>query len=352
MPPETSIPPRGENPFLFQELEQEGIPPDQSQSSEVHISDGLGTRDFELPPPHGFIPLTVSAEPSLPLGDDLSTSLGNIPLGASVPVKFSILNRSQDSRRARWSAISSSGGGMKDSIPLNLNGGEAREMRFDWKPTQPGTATLKISVDEGIKTHHELLWHTFVTTDSPTTPSPDQSASQPVVSSESVAESSNQTVPREAPKNSRIIPPLDQLSWKFRTSWFRKPALIITCEAKQGEDSQFQIKEQLLRMLGSYDAADKSGGTGISPFKLEFTSLEATREKRDGDLEVMRLKLLSPGWHLLLVSRISADGSIDAQSQLKILIPQSHSWRSLWRFPVGFLIILLLLAFLKYQRDS
>jgi hypothetical protein len=72
--------------------------------------------------------------------------------------------------------------------------------------------------------------------------------------------------------------------------------------------------------------------------------VEFTREKNEGDQEVVRLTKLQPGFHLLILSRISKEGRLEEQSQLQIQILPKPSWWSLVRIPLGALVILLLVA--------
>jgi hypothetical protein len=353
MPREMSIPPHGENSFLFREVEQEEGNPPSAQSSEVEISDGLGSRTFELPPTQGFIPLTVTEEP-VNTGTNPGV-LGTIGSGSSMSVKFSLINRSENSRNATWIASSSSGGGMPAGVSIELKGGESREMQFDWKPREPGEATLKISVDEGTKTHHELLWKAMVSPSTNDAPSPSTPGDPSVALASESHDPMDQGATSEsatAATNAKSITPLGEVSWVRKTSWSGKTSIILKWSAGKGDDPQYSIEEQIMRMTGNQDGDEANPALpGIPAFTIEFHPVNFRREKREGNTEVMRLPGLSAGWHLLVVSRLSKDGSTEAQSKVQVFVPQKRSWWSRWRLPTGCTMILLLIVFLWRQRQ-
>lgn len=336
IPSVTELPPHAEKEFSFQQAESDEntfVP----HSSEIQISDGLSTRHFELPPVQGFIPLTVTP-PS-------STNLGTVSLGTSLAANFSILNRSEMGKNIHWTAVSTSGGGMSSEASLMLAGGEFKELHYEWLPTLPGEATLKITIKEGTKTTHELLWKASVT--------PDFSAAQASSSTPPEAtqneEENNQPLSVPAIRNGTPLTPVDGLSWKEKSTWNGKPYLEIRWTENDKNGSPIKIEKQVMR------PKEKSLNKGIGlvefPFEVLSVPLEVSSSRRTGTEEVREIQNLPSGWHLLVLTRVSKEGILEAQSQLQVFIPQQKPWWSFLKIPAALFFLLLLATFLWKQRN-
>ena len=336
IPSVTELPPHAEKEFSFQQAEYDENT-FVSHSSEIQISDGLSTRLFELPPVQGFIPLTVTASPS--------TNLGTVSLGTSLAVNISILNRSEMGKNIQWTAVSTSGGGMPSEASLMLTGGESKELHYEWLPTLPGEATLKITVKEGTKTTHELLWKASVTPDSsvaqasPSTP-PEATQSE---------EENNQPSSVPAIRNGTPLAPVDGLSWKEKSAWNGKPYIELRWTGNDENASLMKLEKQVMRPKSK--SSNKEIGLVEFPFEILSMPLEVSSSRRTGTEEVREIQDLPAGWHLLVITRVSKEGTIEAQSQIQVFIPQQKPWWSFLKIPAVLLLLLVLATFLWKQRN-
>ena len=336
MPPRMELPPHDGKEVFFQQAEHDDETPAASYSSQIHISDGISTEDIELPPVQGFIPLSVTATQP--------TNFGIVPLGDSLPVNFSIQNRSEMSKSTHWTAISSSGGGMPFETSLLVKGGETKNMHYDWKPALPGEATLKISVKEGTKTTHDLLWQASVKAvySNPTpNPSPPPEATQ---SEEAVVQSVPAFSFRTAP-----VSLIDDLSWNEKTYWNGKNGLEIHWQQNEGSGSRMKIEKRVMHPKGN--ASDETGVSAESPFVVESIPLEFSSLRERGSEKIGEIGNIAPGFHLLTLSKISKDGVLIAQSQIQVFIHPQKSWWSRLKMPTVLLVLFLLSIFLWKQRS-
>jgi hypothetical protein len=336
MPPRMELPPNAEKEVFFQQAEHEDETPGTNFSSQIRISDGISTEDLELPPVQGFIPLSVTATQP--------TNFGIVPLGDSLPVNFSIQNRSEMSKSTHWTAISSSGGGMPFETSLLVKGGETKNMHYDWKPALPGEATLKISVKEGTKTTHDLLWQASVKAvySNPTpNPSPPPEATQ---SEEAVVQSVPAFSFRTAP-----VSLIDDLSWNEKTYWNGKNGLEIHWQQNEGSGSRMKIEKRVMHPKGN--ASDETGVSAESPFVVESIPLEFSSLRERGSEKIGEIGNIAPGFHLLTLSKISKDGVLIAQSQIQVFIHPQKSWWSRLKMPTVLLVLFLLSIFLWKQRS-
>jgi hypothetical protein len=343
MPSETLLSPHREKTFFFQQAETDGSTNAASLASKVHFSDGLSLRSLELPPPQGFIPLTLRR--------DGSPTLGNIPIGSSLPVVISLLNRSEMLKTVHWQALSSSGGGMNTSRVLELKGGEAQEIRYLWRPTIPGEATLNVTLDEGRKTHHEFLWQAMVTTSSHATSATlSESVDSEQKPSNGIAGEAPPQITSEAIK---AIPPLEGISAERKVTWYGRSYLLLKYNFTQESTSHVTLEEKKFFPPEGFgvNSPKKANETANIPhIQVENVTVEFQLTKKSSAQNVIKISTLAPGWHLLVISMISKEGMIEAQSQLQIAMPGKPSWWKLLRVPLGLLGIFLLGAFLWKQR--
>ena len=336
MPPRMELPPHDGKEVFFQQAEHDDETPAASYSSQIHISDGISTEDIELPPVQGFIPLSVTATQP--------TNFGIVPLGDSLPVNFSIQNRSEMSKSTHWTAISLAGGGMPFETSLLVKGGETKNMHYDWKPALPGEATLKISVKEGTKTTHDLLWQASVK-GVRSEATPNSSPTSEVTQSEDTGDQSATAFSfRTAPVSS-----IDDLSWNEKTYWNGKNGLEIHWQENEGSDSRMKIEKIVMHPKGN--SPDEAGHSVASPFVAESIPLKFSSLSEQGSEEIGEIGNIAPGFHLLTLSRISKEGVLVAQSQIQVLIHPQKSWWSRLKTPTGLLVLVLLGAFLWKQRS-
>jgi hypothetical protein len=240
---------------------------------------------------------------------------------------------------------------MISKTPLELKGGEAREVEFVWKPTQSGDATLKVSVDEGLKTHHELLWNTIVVSPLDSDANHQGSINE---SSESQDPSSESGGPvfTELPKNSPPPVPLEKLRWTSKKPWFGKPLILLSWQPAKDAGETYRIEEQVIQLLQSSNDQPSGGSPSIPPFNVVLLPVDDQQVKQDKDADSVKLDKLSAGWHLIVVSKISKDGTVAAQSKLQVFMPGTSSWWHRWRGLLGVCIALVLIFFLRKYREG
>jgi hypothetical protein len=338
VPPRTELPPHSEKDFTFQQAEHDEFS-QAAASSEIHLSDGYSSRTFELPPIQSFIPLTINPSST--------TNLGTLPLGATLPVTFTLQNRSEMDKNVQWIASSPAGGGMSKESSLTLKGGEVRELSYKWTPTLPGATSLQIMVKEGRSTTHDLAWSATVMPSQPATPhenmpSPEATPSQ---------EADTQTPSPANPQQVTQLAPIDGLSWKAKYSWSGRPMIELRWEAHDGDAERLQIAMQIMRMKTKADIENAPAAPAALPMKIETLPVEISSSRNDGTEAVRKIRGLTPGWHLLVLSRTAQDGALESRSAVQVFVPNPESWGSLLRIPVGVLILLLAGAFLWKLRN-
>ena len=343
MPPETILPPHAETQFSFEETElEEGVTP-APVASKFSVSDGLSTRFFELPPHRASIPLTVRATSPL--------SIGKVPVGVASSVSVSVFNRSQEKKTARWSYGSSHGGGSIASTPVEFNGGESKDIRFDWTPTLPGDAQLVFLLEEGVRIRHEISFTATVVPDGSqdrvSESGPDLSMAGPPAED---APKQNEVPSTTATREVTVLPPVQGGSWSIKQSLFGIRVLLQWDDCGDA-GSRFMVEERVVRIHDMNRTAQGGraffGGVPctVESMPLDFKNLGNRNGKMVADLQK-----LHPGWHSLLLSELTSGGVMKAQSPLKLFVPPAPSFWSTWGTLLGVLSIILLLLFLRALR--
>jgi hypothetical protein len=340
LPAETLIPAGSHQSFSAQQLEDEERTNAVSTTSGIRITDGLSSSTVELPPSRRFIPLTVK-----PL---TSPSLGSLPIGGSIRVSFSLTNRSDLPKKATWKISSASGGGMDHEEEVNLPGGEAKDLHHDWKPSLPGEAELKLVVEEGRKTRHELLWNATIARGVPPDPGTQTREGEPPPPEMAGRESIPLNQASASPQDGTPLPPVDDAHWGVSSPWLGRPTAFLKWKAKVDDALRMSVEEVVLVPEGKNSAFSQSGTppavtNAVIPVK-------AVPLSKEGEMTVMVLPDLSPGWHLILLSRTTPEGNPEAQSRLQMIIPPKPSWWSLVKMPISIIAILLLIFLLRRLR--
>lgn len=348
MPPETLIPPKGEKVISFSQVEtvegEDQVPP-STNSSIVHISDGLSFADTELPTPRRFIPLTVqSVSPE---------SLGTTPLGMPIPVLYRLQNRSDIPKTVRLTMVSQSGGGVGTQVQT-FRPGEVKEISFNWTPSIPGNALLKLNVDEGTKTQHELQWWAQV--NASRSSSGPTGATLPV---EVPVSATNDETRKEDPVlidanpvEAKRIPEIEQLGYRLKNPWFGKPTMILEWKESSVPPSRVTLDEMLL-IPDENTETDKSTAPGPALPAVKLMAVPVINFKwiQKTDHGAISMPQLSSGWHLISLSLYQTDSSVPvASSQIQVHISPKQSWWGRWKIPIGLLSAVLLLLFLRAQR--
>lgn len=350
MPAEIQIPAHGEKSVLFQPT-----PPDAGQSaalrgSMVRISDGLSMKEIRLPAPPRFVPVAV--EPLSPTG------IGTITLGSPASVCFRVRNDSESPKQVRWSASSASGGGGTQA-QLELKGGEAKEVKYEWRPSRPGSALLKVQLEDAGELR-EILWNASVAEpllESRTWPLPTQLA--PVKNLQEQVDPAKQAALIVAPgafqqtaagSNLKPLPPVEAGESGIRTNFFGGTTPYIKWDLQDGRLSNVLL-ERMTTLLPTIEEVKKAiqKTQEFPEIRYRYDPLVGFHHKKEGDHEILLLPKLPFGSHALTLTLLDGDGQPRARSDFEIGVPFKPSFWSTWRIPLGVLGILLLLSLLRYR---
>jgi hypothetical protein len=291
----------------------------------VQISAGLSIREIELPPVDPFIPITVRSV--------TESSLSRIQLGSSVSIAFCLMNRSPYPKHASWRAISHSGGGMDKSESADLGAGETREIRFDWKPSLPGKATLQVHVQEGVRVSGEMSWQATVTSGQGgvglTVPSmlhesPPSASTAPEVTPLEVEPKRRE--PRE------LFPQLEGLQWAIGQALWGQPFLHIEGAGGVRKPDRIRVEERRLILPKGWEPKSNPPLNSSAWPEIQSTNVPVLYEWRPigTDRFSVAVRGLESGCHELIITQEGASGDPVAQSSLQVVIPPPASgWRGL-----------------------
>lgn len=325
LPSEVTLPADESRIIAFQEPEIDELNATEKNTlytnTEVKVTDGLSEYVLELPPLVRFVPAVVQAV--------TPPALGTLPLGATVQLTFSLINRSEFPKKVNWRVTSPSGGGSDTVSSVKLKGGESREITYGWKPSLPGDALIIAAVTEGRSTRHELVWKAVVKHSSGGGLYPIEDRKK-----ESIAE-----MPQDANVTSRVgvssnappIPPMTGAECQVVNSWSGGASVLMKWDSEGRSSSRFRVLERELLLLGSPEIKKDVHGSPLYPeSKLIEKPITVDSPTRESGRDVVTIRKLAPGWHELLISRLNSDGSIDAQSHFRIRIPgRNPSWKKL-----------------------
>jgi len=347
LPSETSLPPHESRRLIFQQSDEGGGTKNSiASNAAVHLSDGLSDREISLPPLIRFTPIVLySVTPS---------DLGRIPIGGTAQVSFTLINRSEYPKHLTWQITSQSGGGADEPEVVDLNGGESREIRYDWKPSLPGDSVIRLTVSEGkslkqVKsTGPELLWKATVLPSAPSTTSSD--ANQRVKEGQEAPLDEPQV---SAPIDAKVIsvPQVSGGSSVVLSSWMGTPSVILRWDATEVDPSCFKVEEEQLILMEPIAIHNQDQGVFQPPKTKEaIIPYDVSLAKKRGNQLVLKLPRLSPGWHHLVLSQFSKDVGLAARSQFQIQVPQRSSWWTLLKMPLCVVLISALFLLLRDLR--
>jgi len=345
LPVETTIPPHDSRRLAFQQSDEgEDSSKNTASNALVHLSDGLSDRVIEMPPLIRFTPVVVQTV--------TPTALGKIPIGETEQIAFTLINRSEYPKHLLWKAVSPSGGSSDVAESVDLKGGEIREIRYDWKPSLPGEAVLTISVQEGHSTRHELGWKASVLES-------DKMAST-MVPNETPEASGTEAPSENSPQPSLVapnkvipIPPVTGAGYEVKRPWMRAPVIILKWEHQGRDPSRFKLEEHSLVLLSPLTFPKDDHGAFQPPqSKTVETPIDTATATRGETQEVLKLRRLPPGWHHLVLSQFTKEGSLEAQSQFQIQMPAKLSQWQRIKIPFGVLVITFLLFYLRKIRGG
>ncbi len=340
LPSETSLPPHESRRLIFQQSDENGGTKNSIASNAVvHLSDGLSDREISLPPLMRFTPIVLHAV--------TPSDLGRIPIGGTTQVSFSLINRSEYPKHVTWQITSQSGGGADEPEVVDLNGGESREIRYDWKPSLPGDAVIRLTVSEGksvksVKsirsTEQALVWKATVLPSTGTSTSRSSHGNQGVMEGQELPVEQCQD-PTLTGAKVTPIPPVSGGSSVVLTSWLGTPTLLLQWDATEVDPSCFKVEENQLELMEPITIHNQALGVQPPKTKEVIIPYDVSLTKKQGNRQVLKLPGLSPGWHHLVLSQFHKDGGLAARSQFQIRVPEKSSWWSLLRMPLGIVLI-------------
>ena len=337
-PKDTLLLPGEEKVFSPTQADDEEAKNHSSAASVIRVSDGLSSRNMDLPPPRRFVPLIVR-EISDPC-------LGRIPLGVSVPVSFSLMNRSDHPKSFVWRSSSPAGGGTNSISPIELSGGESRDIQFFWQPSLAGEATLNVQIDEGETVHHDLKWKATVVTTTHIESGNDSTQSM----EDGSLEAPQSTVTLPLPSGPPILL-LDGVSWTVWKPWFGRDVVLLSWEKGKEEPTRIVVTEKgMVQRKETPAKIHTSEPAAVPSFEVVLFPLATGKVKKQGDREMVDVYGLRPGWHLVSITKLSDKGTPLASSQVTIFIPTPPPWWAIFKIPVAGLLIVVLLLFLKRLR--
>lgn len=353
MPKETLIEAHGGKIVTFQQLESAELgevpeiagrvsEPVTDHSPTVLVTDGLSSKEIQLPPPRRFVPLMVQGITPEKLPD--------ASIGSPVPVAFRLHNRTEFPKLVHWSAVSQSGGGTSTNNALELRPGEMREVSFDWSPSLPGDAVLKVIVDEAARLPHELLWKAHILASSPSVSNASGVALAAAPAPE-VAQEAEPAAPLVSTEG-KLIPAVEDVAWSIQSSWSGKHSVVLEWKDQEKVSPRVVLDEMCLVRSEEADAPQPTDESSKLPaVKLEAIPLSGYRQSKRKDHQRIIISTLSPGWHLLTLSLFAEGDSVPvSSSQLQVKVPAKVPWWSRWKVPMGISAIFLLLLFLRNQR--
>lgn len=309
----------------------------------ITFRDGLSTRSLRLPISLGTPPIMVHAvSPAF---------LGTFPRGESIPVRFSVGNRSQTEKRLEWSLLSPRREGA-GGFHLGLAGGESREVVYNWNPDLPGNQLLRIEVKDGERPVCRLDWSAIVT------PSPEQERGISAVPVERPKDpmplpGTGEEVPSDDfPKVRLPMPAVEALEWSVTRPLFGSPRLLITWSPRKGAYRLPELVEKMLVMNRPMNPLDAGSASEELP-SCTLGSVKVPFEfgKGKAGRATILIKGLQSGWHPLVLSESSKEGEL-AQSQIQVLVPETAPFPIRFRIPLCLGTLLLLGAILMRIRKG
>jgi hypothetical protein len=347
LPPELLIAPYRESEVLFQPTPIESGHPSITRTAIVKVSDGSSVKEIGLPAPSLFVPIV--AESLTPAG------IGTISIGSPASVSFRLRNDSKSLKQLHWRAVSTSGGG-GTNFSIDLKSGDSRDIRYDWSPTRPGRALLKVQIEDAGE-QHEMIWNASVN-EQMIKPFPPTSA--PVVLIKHVQEqepdkqTSQITAPAEKqrPPGTKLqaLPPVEASESGIRTNFFGGTTPYIKWDLQDGKLSAILLEHRIALTPSIEEIKIAIQETKKFPeTQYQYNPLNGFHHKKEGNLEILLLPMLPPGTHTLTLTLLNGEGLSRARSDFEIRVPYQPSFWSTWRTPLGILGILFLLLLLRFR---
>jgi hypothetical protein len=241
---------------------------------------------------------------------------------------------------------------MDKSESADLGAGETREIRFDWKPSLPGKATLQVHVQEGVRVSGEMSWQATVTSGQGgvglTVPSmlhesPPSASTAPEVTPLEVEPKRRE--PRE------LFPQLEGLQWAIGQALWGQPFLHIEGAGGVRKPDRIRVEERRLILPKGWEPKSIPLLNSSAWPEIQSTNVPALYEWRPigTDRFSVAVRGLESGCHELIITQEGASGDPLAQSSLQVVIPPSTSG---WRGPLALLGLCLLAGLFLLRRSS
>ena len=342
MPSEVPIARKSESTVSFKQNDiEDGETNIVSKDTHVQISDGLSTNVIELPQPKRFAPLSVKQ-----LSPDY---LGSFPIGSPIHVAFQFQNRTDSPKYVKWRAMSASGGGMSEAKSMAIEGGSVEKIDWDWMPSLPGEATLRVSVTDGSKSLPELLWKAKMYAGmSAQNPSP----SLGITSALEAQKVDPSPTPIPQPKIlENQIPPIDDISWGTERSWMGQQSQFVEWKSPSNSVATVAVEEITLVRPNVTSVSNRAEVASLPPsMKFQLLPLKFVEQRKEDNRRRASMIDLSPGCHLLRVTILNNHGAPMNSSTIQVqILPNPSFWNSL-KMPIGIMALILLGLFLRTIR--
>ncbi len=339
MPPEMLITPKTTQVISFHQLEvDDGVVNNTNRDIRVQLSDGLSSNEIELPQPKRFIPITVQ--------QISPETLGTLILGGSVPISFRIQNRSEFPKQVTWNASSTSGGCLSKDNAIKLRGGEMREITFNWTPTVPGNALLKLFANDGSKSKQSLLWKVKVFNESSNQHSGDLPSTIP-----SIQENNEVRPTGETPLPTKQLSAIQEITWGIKTSWSGERLPFLEWKAGDESPSRVVVEDIILVPTKGSDAFHQHEEVHVPPLTVKSVPLAVSGYKLQADHEKISILRISPGSHLITI-KLYKKGNADPEScsSVQLTVPPRASWWSRFKTPFCLIALAILILLFRAMR--
>jgi hypothetical protein len=347
MPPETVIEPHGETKLVFSPSPTSAGEVLSPISRHVAVGDGLTSAALDLPPLPRFIPIAVDAVSSAFLG--VLTNAQPIKIG------FRVSNNSLFPKTIQWSVkCSPEGCSNNPTSALELSAGESKQIQFDWTPIQPGSAELRVHVDEGSdESRQEILW-TATVTDPVIVPIEAPHPKMQLTDVKRVQEeipSSKPLIVESRAEIEKKHPPVEAAECGIRTNWFGMTTPYLKWDRQDEKMANINLEHKRKVSLSPMDLKKRFLREGVHmESQYTYTPVVGFHHQRGHDCELVLLPELSPGYHTLTLTILNDDGQPTARSDFPFCIPTNPSFLIYWKTPLCFIAMVgLLFLYFRFR---
>jgi hypothetical protein len=151
------------------------------------------------------------------------------------------------------------------------------------------------------------------------------------------------------------IPPIEGVNSEISIPWIGNPKVLISWTNPPKSSPEIRIREALLMSpheVASPDPILFVGNERMKPMIMTHVDLRSLRTRGEAGVKKAAIRDLSPGSHLIVLSRIGNDGKVEACSQVSVFVPNPRSWWDSLKLPLGIIGVVFLILFLgRIRRD-